>query len=621
MKYYLGFIFLLFACNHRPAPVVEQTDNAMLRTLDEILYLLNEEGRGTEANLRLDSLTDLVHRASNAAVPAAWHRIKSVYLMKMENYDSSQYHIKEAQRYARQISDTNLQLLDAMSQEVTLLTTKNDYISALAVAGNVYNLAKRVDTTQLSVVCLRMAETLFRLGQMDASRRYMLEALTNAITPALADVIRRSAMGAEYGFPPDQIDSAIRFYEQPKNLKMPRKPFAQAALLYHIGNLYAVRGNVQKFETYLLQSLYLSRNTPFVTATIYRDLAYATSKTGRLDQSDRYLDTAEAMLRDSLLPQQELGRVFLQRADNMKLRGNHQAATVWQDSATIHASRYNDQQALLDADQADANLNRQVNERKIAALDASNKANLQISQQRKIILVVVIVGSLLLLGIILLLFRRRQLQNKVRQAHLELSLLRTQMEPHFLFNALSVLQHQIARARNEDASWYLSRLSRLLKITLLNARKNYVPLADEVSALDSYLSMQQMQSDTFDYQLDIYEGYQDDDLHIPPMLLQPFVENAIQHGVRYLQDRRGLITVTITRQQHTLHCIIEDNGRGPAAKAAGQSDEKPSQSTNITAQRLEILSRMSRTKATLSVVDKSTIGQSGVIVTLVIPFQ
>lgn len=246
-----------------------------------------------------------------------------------------------------------------------------------------------------------------------------------------------------------------------------------------------------------------------------------------------------------------------------------------------------------------------------------NKA-LQLRQQKWFIIVL---GGLLLVaaGVAYLLVERRNLRNRRKNIELEQQLLRSQMEPHFIFNTLSVLQSFIRNHESEKAVKYLSQFARLLRLNLENSRENLVALKDEVEALENYLSLQAMRFEgTFDYAVQVFEGYEEEDNCIPPMLLQPFVENAIQHGMRNL-PYKGHISVQIQLKEKALYCTIEDNGTGlqPGAVHAG----KRSLSGIITQERLALLSRQTRQPASLVVTDKNTPGQKGLKVEMVIPVR
>lgn len=252
-------------------------------------------------------------------------------------------------------------------------------------------------------------------------------------------------------------------------------------------------------------------------------------------------------------------------------------------------------------------------------LAIKNKAQDTILKQQRILLVAF--GCSLLLSLLLayLFMRQRRLRAANESMELEQRLLRSQMDPHFIFNTLSSLQGFIRSNENGKSIRYLSQFAKLLRLSLENSREAFVPLQQEVEALKNYLSLQYMRFENlFDYHIHLYEDYNEDEILIPPMLLQPFVENAIQHGVQNLEIK-GEIKVSISKTEGILRCTIEDNGKGlqPQQNNTG----KQSLSTSITRERLEILTKKTGRKADLRIINKGSENRgTGILVIMDIPY-
>jgi len=228
-------------------------------------------------------------------------------------------------------------------------------------------------------------------------------------------------------------------------------------------------------------------------------------------------------------------------------------------------------------------------------------------------------ASLMLVsGITALLFWRfHRLKEQAAKSGLETQLLRSQMNPHFIFNTLSALQGLIADGNNQKAAGYLSLFGKLLRTILENSRDNLVPLRQEIDALEDYLQLQQLRfGHSFTYFINI-RGFDNDeeDVLIPPMLLQPFVENAIHHGK--IASNGGYVKIEVTKGNRVLVCVIEDDGIGLSAAHRVQNGSQ-SMSTNIVRERLRILGKERRLSASLNI--KQGASGSGTVVNLVIPF-
>ncbi len=179
-----------------------------------------------------------------------------------------------------------------------------------------------------------------------------------------------------------------------------------------------------------------------------------------------------------------------------------------------------------------------------------------------------------------------------RAKELEIQALRSQMNPHFIFNCLNAINYFILSHETESASDYLTKFSRLMRMIMNHSRHSLITLAEEVEILELYLAMEVLRfKDAFDYQISIDETIDTDDVRIPPLLLQPFVENAIWHGLMH-KEERGLLTIGMFVEGDTLICIIRDNGIGRkrAAMFKSKSAEKhKSMGLQITAERLALL--------------------------------
>ena len=171
--------------------------------------------------------------------------------------------------------------------------------------------------------------------------------------------------------------------------------------------------------------------------------------------------------------------------------------------------------------------------------------------------------------------RREQLEVQNRLLQLEQKALQLQMNPHFIFNAFNSIQSLIATRDYDTARQEINRFAKLMRGILNNSRKSSITLQEEIDTLQQYLSVEQFcQQNPFTFDIRVAENVDAENLDIPPMLLQPFVENAVVHGVSHL-SYPGRIEVTFDVQEHTLICRITDNGPGREKAAALREAKKP----------------------------------------------
>ncbi len=187
-----------------------------------------------------------------------------------------------------------------------------------------------------------------------------------------------------------------------------------------------------------------------------------------------------------------------------------------------------------------------------------------------------------------------------RLAHTEMAALRAQMNPHFVFNCLSSINRFILVNKPDEASAYLTKFSRLIRLILDNSRIETVPLNKELEALQLYVEMEKMRfSDRFEYILQVAPDLQTAHLEVPPLLIQPFVENAIWHGLMH-KKTPGLLLVRVFSEGKTLCIEVEDNGigrqRAMELKSRSATVNK-SLGMKVTAERLEVINQLYGTNA------------------------
>jgi hypothetical protein len=191
---------------------------------------------------------------------------------------------------------------------------------------------------------------------------------------------------------------------------------------------------------------------------------------------------------------------------------------------------------------------------------------------------------------------KAELQQKVSE--LEMQALRAQMNPHFIFNCLSSINRFIFKNDNKAASDYLTRFSRLIRMVLMNTSKKLITLEDELEMLRLYLDLERLRfKDAFDYSITTTNIVDAGAIFIPPLLLQPFCENAVWHGLMHKESKGHLnviISEVIVENEKVLHCVIEDDGVGreKAAEMKSKSAEnEKSLGLKITTERLALLNQ------------------------------
>ncbi|WP_276481929.1 sensor histidine kinase [Paraflavitalea pollutisoli] len=192
-------------------------------------------------------------------------------------------------------------------------------------------------------------------------------------------------------------------------------------------------------------------------------------------------------------------------------------------------------------------------------------------------------------------------------ARVKMNMLRAQMNPHFIFNSLNSINNFILRNDPQNASGYLTKFSRLMRMILDNSRSEWVTLENELDALDLYIQLESIRFDhVFEYQLTVEAAIDPSRVIIPPLIIQPYVENAIWHGLLYREQPGGLLTLEISRNDDQLIIRVEDNGVGRKAAAAMRSRsalKNKSHGMKITGERLDIVNMTYDANTSVEVID------------------
>ena len=209
--------------------------------------------------------------------------------------------------------------------------------------------------------------------------------------------------------------------------------------------------------------------------------------------------------------------------------------------------------------------------------------------------------------------RNEKLQNEKKQTalekratELEMQTLRTQMSPHFIFNSLNSINHFILESDNVQASEYLAKFSRLIRLILQNSRAPFISLESELEALQLYLELEAVRfNHHFQYNINLEEGIDPSLVKVPPIIIQPYAENAIWHGLMQKEDK-GKLDIKFFQRDGELFCEITDDGIGREKSRKIKSNSKSTHKSlgmKITAERLALLQKENRSEYYIKITD------------------
>ena len=418
-------------------------------------------------------------------------------------------------------------------------------------------------------------------------------------------------------------DKAFHALTQLKNLlKGSGDEIAKTRYFDMEARYFAMIGSYEEALNSSKRYFHYSQKTNQLHPMVYNNLATSFERNQQYDDAIHYYKEGIALAQQMKIREQN--HLYGGLSQVYKRKGDYQQALVALDSSFAHATRMKEK---MNADKLhELEIQYQTKQKDIEITTLKENFLLQqknFQQQRWISLFAVIfVVAVLLYGLIL--YRQRLLSEKNRRLEmqnkkmeLEQRMLQLQLNPHFIYNAIANLQGFINQENKTKANRYLVALSKLMRHTLELNRRDFVSLAEDIDAVENYLRVQQMRyNHSFDYQINTH-GVDLDELLIPPMLLQPFIENAIEHGFKNI-DYRGVLTLTLEEKEQQLYLYIRDNGRGFQDEPS--TAQKQSLSQIITQERLEVLFLAKKQRAFFHLHSlNDTSSGSGVEVVLCIP--
>ncbi|WP_397364766.1 histidine kinase [Olleya sp. R77988] len=333
----------------------------------------------------------------------------------------------------------------------------------------------------------------------------------------------------------------------------------------------------------------------------------------------------EANKREDLIVKKDATRkltdVFVESGDFNKAKTAFNAYTEAVDQLYIKKEQEISQAARFNKSIAEK-------QNRITTLETDRKLTLsqvELSDEknkRQQLIIYSLIGGLLLLLLTAYLMYKYIKQQKLANNLLALKSLRSQMNPHFIFNALNSVNSFIATNDERTANKYLSDFSKLMRAVLENSEEDFIPLQKEIELIELYTKLEHFRfKDKFEYTIDVDKTIDVEGYKIPPMLLQPYIENAVWHGLRY-KDEMGLLAISIAKKRiGVIEITIADNGIGRKKsknlKTENQQKHNSKGLGNIK-KRVSILNEMYKDKVDVFIDDNGTEGDVGtkVVVTI-----
>jgi tetratricopeptide (TPR) repeat protein len=384
-----------------------------------------------------------------------------------------------------------------------------------------------------------------------------------------------------------EYDSALHYVKKALDIVTARKDTLGLSECYsRLGNVYKKMGNKIEALYYFQTAFNINESNP--SENLLRDYTDVLMNKGKYKE-------AESILSNIMLhgggPQAKLNAitamiVLKKKQHKYKEALDLTAEYIEQDNDLLNIEKIK-QIAELQTQYDVANKENQID-----LLQERNEHQAKTLKQNKIIVFASFGLLLMILVAVFLLYRNRAVRLQAEKILLEQQLLRSQMNPHFIFNCLSNIQSTVLQQEYLKAAGYIATFSKLVRNILQNSTESKVTFAAELTALQDYLSLQKIRfQNRLEYHIDIDPEIEEDMIYIPPMLFQPLVENALEHGIINVPE--GFISIAFRQHKKFIRCVVTDNGSGygNADENGRKNKDKQSLSTTIIKKRLAIFSK------------------------------
>ncbi len=585
-----------------------------------------------------DKSLDYFSKAYNVAKEMGHLKRQSEMLINIGNISYMKGNLDEAIDYYKKSMALNEEIgnqdvIQTISNNIAAIYMKQGRSTeALEFLNNNLKMSKAEgNQRKVAMATLNIGALHYELEQYEKGLKHMKAAL--AIYRALDDKINIShclvGIGGAYAAL-NNHQKALEFFSESLTISEAiEDKYGIATCLHQLGGLNMRMNNLHKAVSNLKRCLELSEslNDKLKICNSHISLAEAYILLNDYSKALHHAITGEKLANDLKLLQEQkivndlLFQIYEVNENYKKALDHHKQFKILSDTLFNKEKIEKIAQIEYEYKYKQALDSASIKELKLTKTIKTTSQDLEKTQRNLFLGVIGFLITALILGGIIFFLKLRHEKTKTQTIALEQKLLRSQMTPHFIFNSLSVLQGMILNKEDKKSVYYLSKFSKLLRLTLENSRDKLVPLNQELEAINNYLELQNLEaSQSYDYTILVDKNIDDTLFEIPPMLIQPFIENAIEHAFEKQKTNRK-IDIQLKYVNSELICTITDNGIGIDAPNGHKRNDKKSLATTITNERLQMLSKDFNIKGSVQIEDRKHHSAQGTIVTLVIPYK
>lgn len=474
------------------------------------------------------------------------------------------------------------------------------------------------DSMGLGLTLNRIGIANLQFGRLEEAQKYMEEALEyfNALENEELIDLALNNLGI-LATQQKNYDLGIDYYSKSLSIRKSQESWFWVAYSYfNIANLYLETNQIDSAEKYYSKSLrtFEEKTTKQeVPPMVYGGL-------GELKMKQADFPSAIVFFKKSIKGSEERKhtelivqtQVLLAEAlfKNGDFKEAYEILNEYQASAQ-RLDSVNDISKVSEIEEKYKNAEKEVEIVRLKTEELQTRNSVQKSNMLALFLAIF---ALIVIFATLLFIRRRKQKERLKELDLnrkisdmKLVALRSQMNPHFIFNCINTTQNFVLHSEKEAAYDYLSKFAKLLRIVLENSDQTFISLEDELKHLRLYIELEQIRFEKkFQFSLDIDPELENGVFEIPSMMIQPFVENSILHGLMNKTESNGILKIQLKKKGELIHCFIEDNGVGrEKAMEIKQQKKKFYKSTALPniEERLEIIEKNTGLSIDLNIED------------------
>ena len=457
--------------------------------------------------------------------------------------------------------------------------------------------------TEMMLITFLAGTDFYLLGETDSAKVYFEKALAYPnVNPSIEALKYRPISWLGYlHYAAGDVDSAI-FY-----LRKPYDWYNEKGFLYwamdasrNLGSIYYQNNELNTSENYYQQSErvfkeWLQRNSWYRHDSLKNIVTYGT---------ELYFPIPPSRIKEMMWQQGKFMYYGLYQINAAKKRTGE--ALKYHIAYSSAKDTLNKLQRIRETIELQIRYESESKDQQIQTLSLENELKESRLHQTRFFLFGSVGFFILILMFGFILFRQNKLKADQQMLVLQQKLFRSQMNPHFIFNSLASIQNFIVRQDSRKANIFLSKFSELVRSILDNSTQEYITFDKEISTIQNYLELQKVRYiEKFDYSIDIDEAIDAESMKIPPMLAQPIIENAIEHGIKH-KETKGHISILFKLEGSLVVFKVEDDGIGREAAMDimfKQNKGHKSLATAITRERIQVLNKRMKNKISMQILD------------------